>query len=138
MGRILAIDYGRVRTGLAVTDPLRIIATALATVETSLLLPWLKDYCSREQVDIFVVGEAKHLDGSPSESSALIEPFVQHLHKEVPSVEVARMDERFTSKIAFQSMIDSGLKRKDRRDKGRIDRVAATLILQDYMRMANN
>ena len=134
MGRIMAIDYGRVRTGLAVTDPVRIIATALATVETPLLMRYIKDYCAREEVDIFVVGDAKHMDGSPSESMQYIEPFVAELKKAFPDKEVARVDERFTSKMAFQSMIDSGLKKKDRRDKGMIDRVAATIILQDYMR----
>ena len=131
----MAIDYGRVRTGLAVTDPERIIATALATVETERVMQYIKDYCAREAVDAFVVGEAKHLDGSPSTSATLIEPFVAQLHTEFPDKEVARIDERFTSKMAFRSMIDSGLKKKDRRDKGRIDRVAATIMLQDYMNL---
>lgn len=135
MGRIMAIDYGRVRTGLAVTDPERIIATALTTVSTPTLLPFIKDYCAREEVDVFVVGEAKQMDGSPSESAALIEPFVAALKMAFPDKEVARIDERFTSKMAFQSMIDSGLKKKDRRDKGTIDQVAATIMLQDYMRV---
>ena len=134
MGRIMAIDYGRVRTGLAVTDPVRIIATALATVETPRLMPYLKDYCAREEVDLFVVGEARRMDGSPSESMALIEPFVEQLKAAFPGKEVARIDERFTSKMAFQTMIDSGLKKKDRRDKGIIDQIAATIMLQDYMR----
>ena len=109
----MAIDYGKKRTGLAVTDPVRIIATALTTVATPTLLPYLKDYCAREEVDIFVVGEAKHM-------------------------EVARVDERFTSKIAFQTMIDSGLRKKQRRDKGMIDQIAATIILQSYMSTINN
>ena len=135
MGRIMAIDYGRVRTGLAVTDPLRIIATALTTVETPTLLSYLKNYCAREEVDIFVVGEAKHLDGTPSESMQLIEPFVTKLRDTFPDKEVARIDERFTSKMAFQTMIDSGLKKKQRRDKGMIDQIAATIMLQDYMRI---
>ncbi len=134
----MAIDYGRVRTGLAVTDPLRIIATALATVDTPTLPSFLKEYCEREEVDIFVVGDAKRMDGSPSESSALIEPFVTELRRLFPDKEVTRIDERFTSKMAFQSMIDSGLKKKDRRDKGMIDRVAATIILQSYMNTINN
>ena len=135
MGRIMAIDYGRVRTGLAVTDPERIIATALTTVDTPHLTSFIKDYCAREAVDVFVVGEAKRMDGSPSESAALIEPFVAELRRMFPDKEVARVDERFTSKMAFRSMIDSGLKKKDRRDKGRIDRVAATIMLQDYMNL---
>ena len=130
----MAIDYGVKRTGLAVTDPVRIIATALTTVETPTLLQFLKDYCAREQVDIFVVGKAMHMDGTPSESMQLIEPFVAALRAAFPDREVARIDERFTSKMAFQSMIDSGLRKKDRRDKGMIDRVAATIMLQDYMR----
>ena len=134
----MAIDYGRVRTGVAVTDPMRIIATALATVETPRLMQWLKDYCSREEVDVFVVGEARQLDGTPSESMRYIEPFVAALRQAFPDREVARIDERFTSKIAFQTMIDSGLKKKDRRDKGAIDRIAATLILQSYMNTLNN
>lgn len=134
MGRIMAIDYGRVRTGLAVSDPQRIIATALATVDTPSIEQYLKDYCGREAVDVFVVGEAKHLDGTPAESAALIEPFVARLRELFPDKEVARVDERFTSKIAFRTMIDSGMKKKDRRDKGTIDRIAATIMLQDYMR----
>ena len=137
MGRIMAIDYGKVRTGLAVTDPVHIIATALTTVETSKLMAYIKDYCTREEVDIFVVGEAKHMDNTPSESMALIEPFVQELQKTFPGKEIARMDERFTSKMAFQTMIDSGLKKKQRRDKGTIDQIAATIMLQDYMRVKN-
>ena len=134
----MAIDYGKVRTGLAVTDPVRIIATALATVETPTLLQYIKDYCAREDVDIFVVGEAKHMDNTPSESMQLIEPFVAKLKETFPDKEVARVDERFTSKIAFQTMIDSGLKKKDRRNKGMIDQIAATLILQSYMNTINN
>ena len=131
----MAIDYGKVRTGLAVTDPVRIIATALTTVETPTLLPFIKDYCSREEVDIFVVGDAKHLNGTPAESAALIEPFVVQLKEAFPDKEIARIDERFTSKMAFQTMIDSGLKKKDRRNKGMIDQIAATIMLQDYMKV---
>ena len=138
MGRIMAIDYGRVRTGLSVTDPLRIIATALTTVDTRSLMPYIKDYCAREEVDVFVVGEAKRMDGSPSESATLIEPFVAQLRQAFPDREVARVDERFTSKIAFRSMIDSGLKKKDRRNKGTIDQVSAVLILQSYMDTIKN
>ncbi|MBQ9417574.1 MAG: Holliday junction resolvase RuvX [Bacteroidales bacterium] len=138
MGRIMAIDYGRVRTGLAVTDPLRIIATALETVATPTLIDYLKHYCREEEVNMFVVGQARHLDGTPSESMVLIEPFVAQLKTIFPDKEVARIDERFTSKIAMQAIIDSGTRRKERRDKGRIDRVAATIMLQDYMRQQSN
>ena len=130
----MAIDYGKVRTGLAVTDPVRIIATALTTVETPTLLAYIKDYCAREEVDLFVVGEAKHMDNTPSESMKLIEPFVQQLKEAFPDKEVARIDERFTSKMAFQTMIDSGLKKKQRQNKGMIDQIAATIMLQDYMK----
>ena len=137
MGRIMAIDYGKVRTGLAVTDPVRIIASARTPVETPTLLAFIKDYCAREEVDVFVVGEAKHMDNTPSESMKLIEPFVQQLKEAFPDKEVARIDERFTSKMAFQTMIDSGLKKKDRRNKGMIDQIAATIMLQDYMKNEN-
>lgn len=130
----MAIDYGVKRTGLAVTDPLRIIATALTTVETPALLQYIKDYCAREEVDEFVVGEARRMDGSPSESMKYIEPFVEKMKAEFPDKHVARIDERFTSKMAFQTMIDSGLKKKQRREKGMIDQIAATIMLQDYMR----
>ena len=133
----MAIDYGVKRTGLAVTDPMRIIATALTTVETPQLMAFIKDYCAREEVDLFVVGEAKHMDNTPSQSMQLIEPFVESLKKAFPEKEVARIDERFTSKMAFQTMIDSGLKRKQRQNKGMIDRIAATIMLQDYLRMNN-
>ena len=133
MGRILAIDYGIKRTGIAVTDENRIIATPLATVETKGAMEYLRRYCEAEPVDILVVGEAKHLNGTPSESARLIEPFVALLRKQFPDKEIARMDERFTSKMAFQSMIDSGLKKKQRQNKGLIDTISATLILQNYM-----
>ena len=134
----MAIDYGKVRTGLAVTDPVRIIATALTTVETSHALAYIKEYCAREEVDLFVVGDARHMDNTPSESMQLIEPFVAKLRETFPDKEIARVDERFTSKMAFQTMIDSGLKKKQRRDKGMIDQIAATLILQTYMNTINN
>lgn len=133
MGRLMAIDYGKKRTGIAVSDPERIIATGLCTVETPKLLQWLKDYFSREAVDVIVVGEPKHMDNTPSESAQLIEPFVKKLTELFPDKTIEREDERFTSKIAFQSMIDSGLKKKKRQDKALIDTVAATVILQSYM-----
>ena len=118
---------------MAVTDPVRIIATALATVDTPALLPYIKEYCAREEVDLFVVGEARRMDGSPSESAQLIEPFVAQLREAFPAKEVARIDERFTSKLAFQSMIDSGLRKKDRRDKSLVDKMSAAIILQSYL-----
>lgn len=130
----MAIDYGTKRTGLAVTDPVRIIATALTTVETPSLLQYIKDYCAREEVDIFVVGVAKHMDNSPSESMQYIEPFVAQLAQTFPDKKIARIDERFTSKIAFQTMIDSGLKKRQRQNKGLIDQISATIMLQDFLK----
>jgi len=134
MGRILAIDYGIKRTGIAVTDPERIIATGLTTVATPTLMQFLRDYCQIEPVDLFVVGQPKHMDNTPSQSAAIIEPFVRQLAQAFPDKPVARIDERFTSKLAFQAMIDGGLKKKQRQDKGMIDQVSATIMLQDYMR----
>ena len=133
MGRILAIDYGIKRTGIAVSDPERIIATGLTTVATPTLMQFLKEYCQKEPVDIFLVGEAKHLDNTPSESMRFIEPFVQKLAHVFPEKEIARIDERFTSKMAFQAMIDGGLKKKQRQNKGMIDQVSATIMLQNYL-----
>ena len=142
MGRIMAIDYGSKRTGLAVTDGLQLIATALTTVETPKLLPFIDEYLKREEVVTFVVGEPKHMDNTPSESAKLIEPFVACLKKRYPNIPVERVDERFTSKMAFQAMIDGGLSKKQRRNKGTIDSVSAVIILQSYMQsrdfMANN
>ena len=129
----MAIDYGRKRTGLAVTDPEQIIATGLATVETPKLMPFLDDYVRREPVDCFVVGEAKHLDNTPSESAQYIEPFVASLRQKYPDKPVHRVDERFTSKMAFQAMIDGGLRRKQRQNKALIDTISAVIILQSFM-----
>ncbi len=136
MGRIMAIDYGIKRTGLAVTDPLGIIASGLDTVETPKLMSYLENYTRRETVDRFVVGDARHMDNTPSESARYIEPFVVALKAKFPDIPVDRVDERFTSKMAFQSMIDSGMSKKKRRDKAIIDTVSAVLILQSYMRSA--
>jgi putative Holliday junction resolvase len=111
-----------------------IIATGLTTVSTPTLLQFLKDYCQKEPVDIFLVGQPKHMDNTPSQSSKIIEPFVQQLAQTFPEKEIARIDERFTSKMAFQAMIDGGLKKKQRQDKGMVDQVSATIMLQDYMR----
>lgn len=133
MGRILAIDYGRKRCGIAVTDPLKICANGLETVRACDLMAWLKDYCSREIVEKIIVGLPKQLDGTPSESSRYIEPFLKHLKKEMPDMPVERYDERFTSAIAHQAMIDGGLHRMARRDKQLADKMAATIILTDYL-----
>jgi len=133
MGRILAIDYGTKRTGLAVTDEMQIIASGLTTVETKDLLKFLKSYVEREHVEKFVVGLPKQMDNTASESEVYIQKFLQQLAKLIPNIPVERVDERFTSKMAFQTMIDSGLKKKQRQNKALIDEISATLILQSYL-----
>ncbi|MDE7149202.1 MAG: Holliday junction resolvase RuvX [Bacteroidales bacterium] len=137
MGRILAIDYGRKRCGIAVTDPLKLIAHALETVPTSGLEAYLADYMEREEVEAIVVGLPLQMDATPSESARYIEPFVRRLEKRYPHIPIARVDERFTSKMAFQTMIDAGLKKKKRQDKGLGEALSATLILQTYMQNPN-
>ncbi len=134
MSRVLAIDYGKKRTGIAVTDPEKIIASGLTTVNTTALLPYLMDYTAREQVELFVVGYPKNLDGSDTDATALAEQCIRMLGKHFPAIPVKKLDERFTSKMAMQSMIDSGLKKKERRNKALIDEISATIILQDYLR----
>jgi putative Holliday junction resolvase len=133
MGRILALDFGKKRTGVAVTDPLQIIASGFATIETKQLLVFLKDYISKEEVDIFVVGLPKQMNNQPSESEHLIQPFIKKLKNTFPNIPIKREDERFTSKLAFQSMIDSGMKKKQRQNKATIDEISATLILQSFL-----
>ncbi|WP_299709800.1 Holliday junction resolvase RuvX [uncultured Tenacibaculum sp.] len=133
MARILAIDYGLKRTGIAVTDELQIIASGLTTVPTETLIDFLKDYTSKENVSQFVIGKPKQMDNTDSESEELIIPFLKKLQKEIPSIPVERVDERFTSKMAFQTMIDSGLKKKQRRNKALVDEISATIILQSYL-----
>lgn len=133
MPRILAIDYGLKRTGIAVTDELQIIASGLTTVATQDIFVFLKDYTNKEKVELFLVGEPKQMDNTASESEALIIPFINRLAKEFPNIPVKRVDERFTSKMAFQTMIDSGLKKNQRKNKALIDEISATLILQSYL-----
>lgn len=133
MGRILAIDYGQKRCGIAVTDPLKLIAHALETVPTATLEAYLADYMQREEVETIVVGLPLQMDATPSESARYIEPFVRRLAKRYPELPIVRVDERFTSKMAFQTMLDAGLKKKKRQDKGLVDALSATLILQTYM-----
>jgi putative Holliday junction resolvase len=133
MGRILAIDFGKKRTGIAVTDELQIIASGLTTVDTSELIPFLKDYTQKENVELFLVGKPKQMDNSDSESEVLILPFLEKLEKAIPSIPIKRVDERFTSKMAFQTMIDSGLKKKQRQNKALVDEISATIILQSYL-----
>lgn len=138
MARILGIDYGRKRTGVAVTDPLQIVAGALGTVPTHTLEKYITDYVAREEVELIVVGQPLQLNGEPSESMRYITPFVNRLRKILPNIPVVMYDERFTSTIAHQAMIDGGMKKSDRRDKARVDSIAATIILNDYLMSRNN
>lgn len=133
MSRILAIDYGQKRVGLAVTDSEQIIASGLTTVHAKDVLDYLKQYVANEKVSAFVVGEAKNLDNTPAESARFIEPFVRRLRQTFPETPIHRVDERFTSKMAFQSMIDGGLKKKARQNKALVDEISATIILQSYL-----
>ncbi|MAD50687.1 MAG: Holliday junction resolvase RuvX [Flavobacteriales bacterium] len=133
MSRVLAIDYGQKRVGIAITDEEQIIASALTTLNSKDVIPFLKDYLDKEVVECFVVGLAKNLDDTPSESARFIEPFVRRLKDAFPEVSIERVDERFTSKMAFQTMIDAGVKQRKRRDKGLVDKISATLILQSFL-----
>lgn len=133
MGRVIALDYGRKRTGIAVTDPLQLIASGLTTIATHELLDFLRNYVAEEDVVRFIVGEPKQMNNRPSEAEMFIAPFLSRLKKTFPDIPIERQDERFTSKMAFQSMIDSGLKKMKRRDKALIDEISATIILQAYL-----
>lgn len=133
MARILALDYGKKRTGIAVTDELQLIASGLTTVDTGQLMPFLKEYLAQEKVELFVVGQPLQKDNTPSEIESDILVFIEQLTGEFPHIPVRRVDERYTSKMAFQSMIDSGMTKKQRRNKALIDQISATLILQDYL-----
>ena len=134
MARILSIDYGKKRTGLAVTDPLQIIAGGLATVATSELFDYLKAYIEREQVEMIVIGEPRQPNGEPSENLARVQQFVNRWRKAMPQVPIRYYDERFTSVLAHQAMLDGGLKKKARQNKGLVDEISATIILEDYLR----
>ena len=133
MGRIVAIDYGKKRTGIAVTDELQLIASGLTTVATHDLIDFLKKYVQEEQVVKFVVGEPKQMNNTPSESEIFITPFLNRLKKVFPELPIEREDERFTSKLAVRTMIDSGLTKKQRKNKALIDEISATIILQAYL-----
>ena len=134
MARILSIDYGKKRTGIAVTDPLQIIANGLATVSTSELFDFLKDYLSHEQVERIIIGRPLQTNGQPSENLQRVEQFVNRWRKEMPDVPVEYVDERFTSVLAHQAMIDGGLRKKARQDKALVDKISATIMLEDYLR----
>lgn len=133
MPQALALDFGIKRTGIAVTDDMKMIASGLKTVDTIDLMPFLKDYISKNKVDVIVIGEPKHIDGNPMALEKNIGFLVQDLKKFFPAIKIERIDERFTSKMAFQTMIDSGLSQKKRRNKALIDEVSATIILQNYL-----
>jgi len=133
MGRILSIDYGNVRVGLAVTDPLKIIATRLTTVSANDIWDFLADYFKREEVELVLVGYPKQLNNEPSEAIRYINPFLKKFQQIYSEMPLKLMDERFTSKMAFQTMIDAGVKKKDRQNKSTIDGVSATIILQSYL-----
>ncbi len=133
MGRILAIDYGRRRTGIAVTDTLQIVANGLTTVPTHELIGFLKQYVQKETVDKIVVGQPKQMNNQPSESMRYIEPFLRQLAKQLPQIPVEMYDERFTSVLAHRAMLDGGMKKSARRDKAIVDEISATIILNDYL-----
>jgi putative Holliday junction resolvase len=133
LGRIIALDFGKKRTGIAVTDELQLIASGLTTVNTPELLKFLENYFLREKVEAIVVGEPKQMDNSPSESEQLIAPFIKQLQLKFPQIPIKRQDERFTSKMASQALVQSGVKKKKRQNKALLDEVSATLILQSYL-----
>lgn len=133
MPRILAIDYGQKRTGIAITDEMQIIASGLTTIPSETAIDFLKHYFAKEKVEKVILGEPKQMNGKPSQSTEIIEKFVLKFKQQFPEMELLRVDERFTSKMAFQTMIDSGLSKKKRQDKGLIDEIAATIMLQDYL-----
>jgi putative Holliday junction resolvase len=133
LARILCIDYGGKRTGIAVTDPLQIIATALQTVETHQLFVFLKNYLKTEEVERILIGHPLNLDDSPTHATPLVEAAIKRLHKEFPQLPIERVDERYTSKLAGRAMLEMGMKKKQRREKGQIDQIAAAIMLQEYL-----
>jgi putative Holliday junction resolvase len=134
MPRILAIDYGLKRTGIAVTDPLKIIATGLTTIPSNTLISFLKDYFSKEEVELVIIGEPKNLDDSDTHATPIVKGMIKKLMKQFPDKRIRTVDERYTSKMASQAMIDMGMKKMQRRNKSLIDEIAATIMLQEYLR----
>jgi putative Holliday junction resolvase len=134
MPRIISIDYGLKRTGLAVTDPLQIIATGLTTVESRNLILFLRDYFAREQVEMIIIGEPRNWDDSPTHATPLVEKCIRELQKHFPTIPVRKVDERYTSKMAKDAMLEMGLRKKERRNKALVDEIAATIMLQEYLR----
>ncbi|MCA6438616.1 MAG: Holliday junction resolvase RuvX [Sediminibacterium sp.] len=137
MARIICIDYGGKRTGLAVTDPLQIIATALDTIDTKDFISYLKKYCSTETVELFLIGEPLNLDDTPTHATSLVHKAIASLQKNFPNIPVKKVDERYSSKMAVRAMVDMGMKKKDRRIKGNIDQIAAVMLLQEYLANRN-
>ncbi len=133
MSRIICIDYGGKRTGLAVTDPLKIIATSLTTIETKELIPFLKKYFAEETVELILIGEPLNLDDTATHATPLVKAAIIRLKKEFPTMPIQTVDERYTSKLASRAMVEMGMKKKDRQVKGNIDRIAATIMLQEYL-----
>ena len=133
MARIICIDYGGKRTGLAVTDPLKIIATALTTIHSKELIPFLQEYCKKEEIELILIGEPLNLDDSATHATPLVAAAIKNLAKAFPQIPIKKVDERYTSKLAVRAMIDMGMKKKDRRIKGNIDQIAATIMLQEYL-----
>ena len=133
MARILCIDYGGKRTGIAVTDPLQIIATALTTIPTKELIAFLQNYIATEPVELILIGEPLNLDDSPTHATPLVKQAIKLLTKTFPTIPVQTVDERYSSKMAVRAMVDMGMKKKDRREKGNIDQIAATILLQEYL-----
>jgi len=133
MARILAIDYGGKRTGLAATDPLKIIATGLETIDSKELISWLKDYFSKEEVELIIIGLPKNWDESDTHGTPLVEAAIKKIQKEFPAIPLKTVDERYTSKMARDAMLEMGMKKKDRRDKKNVDIIAATIMLQEYL-----
>jgi putative Holliday junction resolvase len=134
MPRIISIDYGAKRTGLAVTDPLQIIATGLTTVESKLLIPFLKDYFAKEEVELIIIGEPKNWDDTDTHATPLVEKIIKQLEKNFPKIPIKKVDERYTSKMAKDAMLEMGLKKMQRRNKKLVDEIAATILLQEYLR----
>lgn len=134
MPRILCIDYGKKRTGIAVTDPLKIIASALTTVETKDLFPFLKNYFQQEEVELVLIGEPKNWDESATHATPLVHQFIKKFKKDFPLKKIETVDERYTSKLAVQAMVEMGMKKKDRQKKENVDQVAATIMLQEYLK----
>ena len=133
MARIICIDYGGKRTGLAVTDPLKIIATALTTIPSKELIPFLQEYFKREPVELILIGEPLNLDDTATHATPLVAAAIKNLVKAFPEMPIQKVDERYTSKMAVRAMVEMGMKKKDRREKGNIDQIAATIMLQDYL-----